>query len=92
MLMVTLSKKHIPADLHPKPDWWENNVSPKQVITVKWHSQGTNWWNETCADVLEVFGLPGQRFYYKPYPDHMTFTFKTLKDADLCRLLLSEKL
>lgn len=92
MLTVSQSKKHSPANLYPKPEWWEGDILPEQVITVKWHSQGNDWWNETCASVLEVFGLPGQRFYYKPYPDFMTFTFKTAKDADLCRLLLSEKL
>ena len=62
-------------------------------IVVPWHiDQGTIWWNETCAMVLEVFGLPGHRFVYKPFEDFMTFTFKSKKDADLCRILLSERL
>lgn len=91
--MEILSKKHKPADLHPKPEWWEVDILPEQVIKVHWHRHGDiGWWNETCASVLEVFGLPGQRFYYKPHPDYMTFTFKTTRDADLCRVLLSEKL
>lgn len=72
--------------------WWDKDLDPTQTIVVPWHSQGNTWWNETCASVLEVFGLPGQRFYYKPYETHMTFTFKSKKDADLCRILLSEKL
>jgi hypothetical protein len=83
---------HKPAELYPKPSWWDHVSNPKQIITINWHSQDNLWWNETCADVLEIFGLPGNRFYYKPYPTHMTFTFKSLKDAELCRLLLSEKL
>jgi hypothetical protein len=61
-------------------------------IVVAWHNQDTLWWNETCAMVLEVFGLPGNRFVYKPFEDFMTFTFKSKKDADLCRILLSERL
>lgn len=92
MLMETLSKKHKPADLYPRPDWWERGIPEEQVITIHWNNQHNQWWNETCADVLEVFGLPGQRFHYKPYPEYMTFTFKSKKDADLARILLSEKL
>ena len=61
-------------------------------IVVAWHNQDNLWWNETCAMVLEVFGLPGTRFVYKPFEDFMTFTFKSKKDADLCRILLSERL
>jgi hypothetical protein len=61
-------------------------------IVVAWHNQDNLWWNETCAMVLEVFGLPGNRFVYKPFENFMTFTFKSKKDADLCRVLLSERL
>ena len=61
-------------------------------IIVAWHNQDNLWWNETCAMVLDVFGLPGNRFVYKPFEDFMTFTFKSKKDADLCRILLSERL
>ena len=61
-------------------------------VIVDWHMQGVTWWNDTCALVLEVFGLPGHRFFYTPSEDFMTFTFKSTKDADLCRILLSERL
>lgn len=74
------------------PEKWSKNISPDQVITLFWDSQNNEWWNQTCADVIEVFGLPGDRFYYKPHPGFMTFTFKSKNDAELCRLLLSEKL
>ena len=74
------------------PDWWATATDPEQVIIVHWDNQNNQWWNETCASVLEVFGLPGQRFYYKPYDQYMTFTFKSKKDASLCRILLSERL
>lgn len=60
-------------------------------VKVDWQSHHTTiWWNEICATVLEVFGLPGDRFVYTPTADYMTFTFKSKKDADLCKILLSE--
>jgi hypothetical protein len=61
-------------------------------IVVAWHNQDNLWWNETCAMVLEVFGLPGHRYESKPGTECMSFTFKNQKDADLCRILLSERL
>jgi len=42
--------------------------------------------------VLEVFGLPGERYATHPKHDAMFFDFKNKKDADLCRILLSERL
>ena len=61
-------------------------------VQVAWHNQGNLWWNETCAMVLEVFGLPGDRFVYTPREDCMVFKFATEKDEKLCRILLSERL
>ena len=61
-------------------------------IIVLWDNQNGFWWNETCAMVLEVFGLPGDRYESKPSHDSMFFDFKNKKDADLCRILLSERL
>jgi hypothetical protein len=61
-------------------------------VIVNWDNQNGFWWNETCALVLEVFGLPGNRYESKPDSDYMLFTFKSKKDADLCRILLSERL
>ena len=63
------------------------------TVRINWTTeQGTIWWNETCALVLEVFGLPGHRFTYIPQLDYMEFLFKTEKDAILCKLLLSERI
>lgn len=71
----------------------ETTVSPSDYeIIVDWHMQGNAWWNDTCAMVIEVFGLPGNKFVYTPSEDFMTFTFKSKKDAYLCRILLSERL
>lgn len=61
-------------------------------IRVPWQGQDGFWWNETCAMVLEVFGLPGDRYTSHPEHDVMTFNFKSKKDADLCQVLLSERL
>ena len=61
-------------------------------VRVDWDNQNGFWWNETCALVLEVFGLPGNRYESKPDSDYMLFTFKSKKDADLCKILLSERL
>lgn len=63
------------------------------IIKVNWNTeQGSIWWNETCALVLEVFGLPGDRFIYKPSMDYMEFLFVSEKDAIMCKLLLSDRL
>ena len=62
------------------------------VIRIPWTKGNDYRWNELCADVVEVFGLPGNRFVSHPTMDHMDFHFKNKKDADLCRILLSEKL
>ena len=72
----------------------EEFLSPDKDTTVRvpWNGQGNYWWNEMCADVLEVFGLPGDRFTSHPTPNFMDFHFKTKKDAELCRILLSERL
>jgi hypothetical protein len=67
-------------------------ATSENQVAVLWDNQNGFWWNETCALVLEVFGLPGNRYESHPEEDCMTFTFKNKKDADLCRILLSERL
>ena len=62
------------------------------VIRIDWNNQHNEWWNETCISVIEVFGLPGNRFTYHPDADYMEFRFTTQKDADLCKILLSERI
>ena len=64
----------------------------ENTVTVVWDNQNGFWWNETCAIVLEVFGLPGDRYESHPSHDAMFFNFKNTKDAHLCRILLSERL
>jgi hypothetical protein len=84
--MKNVTRKHKVAGeefLFPNPD---------TTIRLPWDGQNKYWWNEVCADVVEVFGLPGDRFTSHPTPNYMDFHFKTKKDADLCRILLSEKI
>ena len=59
-------------------------------IVIPWHGQNNVWWNEICANVVEVFGLPGNKFTYHPRYEDMSFIFENKKDYELCRILLSE--
>jgi hypothetical protein len=69
------------------------NDNFEHAVQVNWHiGQGNLWWNETCDMVLEVFGLPGQRFMYTPHEDYMVFKFKTEQDKRLCQILLSDRI
>lgn len=61
-------------------------------VYVDWNNQNGQWWNETCAMVLEQFGLPGDRFISHPTEDYMIFTFKDKRDAFLCKLMLSDRI
>ena len=61
------------------------------IVRLPWSGQSSYWWNEACAEVVEVFGLPGDRFTSHPTQDHMDFYFKSKKDYELCKILLSDK-
>lgn len=60
-------------------------------VTVPWKNQNKQWWNQTCADIMEQFGLPGQRYVTEVTEDHMSFIFYNDHDALLCKLLISDK-
>ena len=62
------------------------------VVTVPWESQSKHWWNETCADIIEHFGLPGGRYTTEVSTDYMKFIFHDDRDALMCRLLVSDKI
>ena len=61
------------------------------IVKLPWKGQSHYFWNEACADVVEVFGLPGDRFTSHPNMDSMDFHFRSERDAELCKILLSEK-
>jgi len=42
--------------------------------------------------VLETFGLPGEKYIYKPSINYMLFEFEDERDAFMCRLLLSDRM
>lgn len=59
-------------------------------ITVPWENQSNVWWNDTCAKIIEHFGLPGDRYTTELSPDWMQFDFNTDQDALMCRILISD--
>jgi hypothetical protein len=62
------------------------------LVRLPWIGQSGTWWNEACADIMDVFGLPGGRFTSHPTVDCMDFYFKSEKDYHLCKILLSDKI
>lgn len=67
-------------------------VNKVYEIRIPWENQKEYWWNELCADIVEVFGLPGGRYTSHPYSDYMLFYFKSKKDFQLCQILISDKI
>lgn len=61
-------------------------------ITVPWQNQKNTWWNETCASIIEHFGLPGGRYVTEVNAECMHFDFKSEQDALMCRLLISDSI
>ena len=61
-------------------------------ITVPWESQSGEWWNETCANIIEHFGLPGGKYVTDVNTECMNFIFYDDRDALLCQIMISDKL
>lgn len=61
-------------------------------IKVLWENQSNTWWNETCARIIEHFGLPGNKYTTEITADWMSFFFNDEKEAMMCRILISEDL
>lgn len=54
----------------------------KYVVRLYWMNGDTiSDWNEKCAQALEIFGLPGDKFITHPTADYLEFIFKDEKDA-----------
>jgi hypothetical protein len=49
-------------------------------------------WNEICADAVELFGLPGDRYITDISEKSMTWSFRSDQDAVLFRLKFAEAL
>ena len=50
-------------------------------ISVPWKSQSDVWWNETCARIIEHFGLPGGKYTTEVSVNEMKFFFKNEKEC-----------
>lgn len=61
-------------------------------IVVPWKSQSDVWWNQTCANIIEVFGLPGNRYRTEVSAEAMVFYFNNDKDAFMCQMMVSEEI
>lgn len=63
------------------------------TVIVPWDEKQTGfWWNETCAIVLDHFGLPGDKYTSHPTENSMLFEFSSEHDALLCKILLSDRI
>jgi hypothetical protein len=61
-------------------------------IRVPWENQNNVWWNETCANIIEHFGLPGDKYTTEVSADEMKFFFKDDREALMCKIMISEQL
>ena len=61
-------------------------------IRVPWQNQSNIWWNETCAKIIEHFGLPGGKYKTEVSSECMHFDFNNEKDALLCKIMISDQI
>jgi hypothetical protein len=61
-------------------------------ITVPWQNQSNHWWNETCAKIIEHFGLPGGKYKTEVSSECMHFDFNNENDALLCKIMISDQI
>lgn len=85
-----LSLKKETTKKHQKFDKKKTMIEDGYVHSVKlsWLSE----WNVACANIIEIFGLPGDRFMTHPTFEYMDIAFKSPRDAELCKILISEKM
>lgn len=64
----------------------------KYPVTIPWTPRldTISAWNEICAQAMEVFGLPGNRYITDASINDMTWYFKDERDALLMMLKFSE--
>lgn len=63
-------------------------------VVIPWSSQldTVTAWNEVCAQGMEMFGLPGNRYVTEANVNDMTWYFKNPQDALIMTLKFSEQL
>ena len=66
----------------------------KYPVIIPWSSRldTVSAWNEVCAQGMEMFGLPGNRYITDANVNDMTWWFKNEQDALLMTLKFSEQL
>jgi hypothetical protein len=63
----------------------------KITWTLSTEDSNTLSWNETCARILETFGLPGDRYTTEISADYMTFNFSAAEDAVVATLMVGNQ-
>ena len=66
----------------------------KYPVAVPWGPEldTVTAWNEICAQGMEMFGLPGNKYITEANVNDLTWWFKDPKDALLMTLKFSERL
>ncbi|CAB4137285.1 hypothetical protein UFOVP328_15 [uncultured Caudovirales phage] len=66
----------------------------KYPVVVPWSpkTDTVTAWNEVCAQGMEMFGLPGNRYITEANVNDMTWWFQNEQDALLMTLKFSEQL
>jgi hypothetical protein len=66
----------------------------KYPVIIPWTSKldTVSAWNEVCAQAMEMFGLPGDRYITDANVNDMTWYFRNEQDALLMTLKFSEQL
>jgi len=62
------------------------------TITVPWKNQSNLWWTDTCAKIIEHFGLPGNKYKTEVSAECMHFYFENKQDALLCQIMISDQI
>jgi hypothetical protein len=77
-------------------DTYETNTLQDQEfkypVVIPWSPRAdtVTTWNEICADAMELFGLPGDRYITDANVNDMTWYFKNEQDALIMTLKFSE--
>lgn len=64
------------------------------TVNVPWVSPNGQSpdWNIIACDIIEHFGLPGDKYVTKLNGEYLMYHFNCEKDALMCKLLVSESL
>jgi hypothetical protein len=64
----------------------DNNKFP-YTVKISWRlGDDVNRWDKICADCVESYGLPGDKYMTLPSADNMIFAFKDERHAIWFRL------